>query len=74
MIYNSSNIGGPLVGNLGLNASVLQMIGTSAVGSNTLSISTLTDHLTWVLGATSIDLVPVRTSESTWGKIKHLFR
>ncbi len=74
MNYNSSNIGGPLTGNLGLNASVLQMIGTSSWGSNTLSISTLTDHLTWVLGATAIDLATVPTSESTWGGIKFLYR
>lgn len=71
--YNGANIGGPLIGNLGLNASVLQMTGTSAPGSNTLSISTLTDHLTWVLGATSIDQLPVPTSRKTWGEIKFLF-
>ena len=72
--YNSSNIGGPLVGNLGLNASVLQMTGTSVFGPNTLSISTGSDHLTWVLGATSIDQNTVPIRESTWGRIKSLFR
>jgi len=72
--YNSANIGGPLVGNLGLNASVLQMSGTSGSGSNNLSVSTLTDHFTWVLGATSVDHGPVPTSEMTWGSVKSLFR
>jgi hypothetical protein len=72
--YNSTNIGGPLDGNLGLNASVLQMTGVSVVGSNTLSISTFSDHLTWVLGATAVDQGSVPTEESTWGKIKSLYR
>jgi hypothetical protein len=72
--YNSSNIGGPLIANLGLNASVLQMTGTSVSGSNTLSIYTSTDHLTWVLGATSIDQATVPISESTWGRLKSLYR
>jgi hypothetical protein len=72
--YNSSNIGGPLVGNLGLNASVLKMRGLSGLGSSTLSIFTSTDHLTWVLGATAVDQGTVPTPESTWGRIKSLFR
>ncbi|UCH84008.1 MAG: hypothetical protein JSW50_16515 [Candidatus Latescibacterota bacterium] len=72
--YNAVNIGGPLIGNLGLNASVLQMTGTSVLGSNTLSISTVTDHLTWVLGVTAIGQSPVPAEESTWGKIKSLYR
>ena len=74
VIYNSSTIGGPLVGNLGLNASVLQMTGVSVSGADTLSISTVSDHLTWVLGATSADQSTVPNKESTWGKIKSLFR
>lgn len=72
--YNAANIGGPLVGNLGLNASVLQMSATSVSGSNTLSISTLTDHLTWVVGATAVDQPPVSTEEKTWSQIKSLYR
>jgi hypothetical protein len=63
-----------LIGNLGLNASVLQMSGLSVLGSNTLSISTLTDHFTWVLGATAVDQSTVPAEESTWGKIKSLYR
>lgn len=71
--YNAANIGGPLVGNLGLNASVLQMSTTSNAGSNTLSIFTQSDHLTWVLGATAVDLVPIPAEEHTWGQIKALY-
>lgn len=71
--YNSSTIGGPLVGNLGLNASVLQLTGTSVSGSNTLSIYSPNDHLTWVLGATSIDVNTVPVEKSTWGQVKSLY-
>jgi len=67
VVYNSATIGGPLVGNLGLNASVLQMSGTSNSTSNTLSISTMTDHFSWVMGSTAADVPPVATEESTWG-------
>jgi hypothetical protein len=72
--YNSSTIGGPLVGSLGLNGSVLQMSGTSNSTSNTLSISTTTDHFSWVLGATAVDVPPVATEETTWGRMKSLYR
>ena len=72
--YASSTIGGPLVGNLGLNASVVKMSGTSGSGSNTLSISTSTDHFSWVLGATAVDVPPVVTEETTWGRVKALYR
>jgi hypothetical protein len=72
--YNLSNIGGPLIGNLGLNASVLKMTGVSGAGPDTLSISTVTDHLTWVLGATAVGQAPVSTSQTTWGRIKSLYR
>ena len=72
--YNSANIGGPINGNLGLNASVLKMTGVSVSGSNTLSISTSADHLTWVLGATAVDQSTVPTSNSTWGGVKSLYR
>lgn len=72
--YNAAAIGGPLVANLGLNASVLKMTGTSVLGANTLSISTQSDHLTWVLGATAVDQPVVPTTESTWGRIKGLYR
>ena len=72
--YNSSTIGGPLVGNLGLNGSVMQMSGTSGANPNTLSISTTTDHFSWVLGATAVDVPPVATEETTWGRIKSLYR
>jgi hypothetical protein len=74
VVYNSSNIGGPLVGNLGLNASVLQMSGTSVSGANTLSISTLADHLTWVLGATAVTLPPVGVQPSSWSRLKAGYR
>jgi hypothetical protein len=72
--YNASTIGGPLNGNLGLNASVLQMSGVSVIGSNTLAISTINDHLTWILGATAVDHSTVPTEDSTWGRIKSLYR
>lgn len=72
--YNGTNIGGPLVGNLGLNASVLKMNGFSVIGPDTLSITTQTDHLTWVLGATAVKPVPVPTEKSSWGKVKGRFR
>ena len=71
--YNSATIGGPLIGNLGLNASVLSMSCTSSSGSNTLSIYSPNDHLTWVLGATAIDVSPIRVEQSTWGKVKALY-
>ena len=72
--YNGSGIGGPLVGNLGLNGSVLQMNSTSVPGSDTLSVSTTTDHLSWVLGATAVDLVTVGVEQAAWSAIKELYR
>jgi hypothetical protein len=72
--YNSNNIGGPLVGNLGLNASVLQMSASSVMGANTLAITTVTDHLTWVLGATAVTLPPVGIEPSSWGNVKSGYR
>jgi hypothetical protein len=74
VVYNGAAIGGPLVGNLGLNASVLQMSGTSNSTSNTLSISTVSDHFSWVMGATAADVPPVANEERTWGAVKALYR
>lgn len=74
VVYNGSTVGGPLIGNLGLNASVLQMTGTSASGSNTLSVSTTSDHFSWVLGATAVNVPPVPTEKHTWGGVKALYR
>jgi len=74
IVYNAAAIGGPLVGNLGLNASVMQMSGTSAAGPNTLSISTVSDHFSWVMGATAVDIPPVSNEERTWGGVKALYR
>lgn len=71
--YNGSSIGGPIDGNLGLNATILQMSTTSVSGSNTLSISTVSDHLTWVLGATAVDQPAVPAQKTTWGEIKSRF-
>jgi hypothetical protein len=72
--YNGSTIGGPLAGNLGLNASVLQMSATSGQGTNTLAISTVTDHLSWVVGATAVTLPPVGIEPSSWGDMKSGYR
>jgi hypothetical protein len=72
--YNGVGIGGPLIGNLGLNASVLQMPANSQSGSNTLSIFTQSDHLTWVLGAIAVDQSPVGVERTSWGGVKAGYR
>jgi hypothetical protein len=72
--YNGTNIGGPLVANLGLNASVLQMAGLSVSGANTLAITTVTDHLTWLVGATAVTLPPVGVEPSSWGTVKSSYK
>lgn len=70
VLYNGSTIGGPLVANLGLNASILSLNTISGASPNTLSISTVTDHLGWVVGALVIDPPPVPVESVTWGEIK----
>ncbi len=50
--YNGTQVGGPIDANLGLNATLLQMSGTSvSPANNSLSISTGSDSMGWVLGA-----------------------
>jgi hypothetical protein len=72
--YNGGPIGGPIDGNLGLNASVLQMSATSVSGNNTISIQTGADHMGWMLAATAVDHGPISVPPRSWGRVKRLFR
>lgn len=72
--YNGSAIGGPVDGNLGLNASVLQMNTTSVSGNNTLAIQTGADHMGWMVAATAVDMSPVSVDATSWSRVKSLYR
>lgn len=75
--YNGAGIGGPIDQNLGFNASLLQLSGTSTFGTNTLSITNgpaPTDHMGWMIAATSVTPVVTGTHASTWGRLKTLYR
>jgi hypothetical protein len=73
--YNGNNIGGPLDRNLGFDASLLKMVNAqSLASSNSLSISTISDHMGWMIGATAITWPPVNVEASTWGSVKGLYR
>jgi len=72
--YNGSTIGGPIDGNLGLNASVLQMNTTSVAGNNTISVQTGSDHMGWMVAATAVDMSPVGVEQGSWGRMKTLYR
>jgi len=75
--YNLAGIGGPIDQNLGLNASLLQLSGTSNFGTNTLSITNgpaPTDHMGWMIAATSVTPVVTEARATTWGRIKGLYR
>lgn len=58
IVFNGSNVGGPLDKNLVLNGSLTQSSGISAAGTNVMSISTNTDEFGWVL-TTTLTTVPV---------------
>ena len=70
VLLNNNPIGGPLVANLGLNASVLSMSATTVSGTNVMGISTVTDHLGWVIGALAVDPAPTPVEPATWGGLK----
>lgn len=72
--YNEAAIGGPIDGNLGTLASLLSLRGESLLGTNTLSISTGTDHMAWMIAAVSVTQPPVPVSATTWSGVKRLFR
>ncbi len=73
--YNSNNIGGPLDRNLGFDASLLHMTNfQSLAATNSLSISTVNDHMGWMIGATEITWPTVGVETSTWASVKELYR
>ena len=54
--YNGNSVGGPIDANLGFNASLLTMSSTSLAGSNTVSISTGSDHMGWLLATSAVSV------------------
>ena len=52
--YNGTTVASPIDQNLSVNASLFQISTTSLAGSNTLSVSTQTDHMALVLAATAV--------------------
>ena len=59
IIFNGSNVGGPLDQNLTLNGSLTQSTGTSQAGTNAMSITTNADEFGWVVTTTLTTVVPV---------------
>ena len=57
--FNGSLVGGPLDKNLSLNGSLSQMSGTSATGTNVMSITTGADQFGWGLAAALTTPVPI---------------
>jgi hypothetical protein len=57
--FNGSLVGGPLDKNLSLNGSLTQMSGTSATGTNVMSITTGADQFGWGLAAALTTPVPI---------------
>lgn len=72
--YNEVVIGGPIDSGLGSLATLLTLTGDSYLGTNTLSISTDTDHMAWMIAAISVTQPPVATRSTTWSTVKGLFR
>jgi hypothetical protein len=72
--YNGNGIGGPIDGNLGLNASLLQLSATSLSGMNRLSITTGTDHMGWMIAGVAVDYPPVPAKPTSWSALKTSYR
>jgi hypothetical protein len=72
--YNGSGIGGPIDQNLGVIASLTRLETDSVDGTNTLSITTGTDHMGWMVAAASVTIPPVGVFTTTWQRVKELYR
>jgi hypothetical protein len=72
--YNDFAIGGPIDQNLGPLASLLELDSTSSDGTNTLRVSTVTDNMGWMIGASAVVMPAVPVSATTWQQVKQLYR
>jgi hypothetical protein len=65
IVFNGATVGGPLDTNLALNASLTLSSGTSAAGTNAMSISTNSDEFGWVF-STILTTATVPVPAAVW--------